>query len=194
MKTSGTSALKPDQKYSYADYRSWPEAERWELIRGVPFAMSPAPRRVHQWLVSALNGQLYAWFRGKPCRPYVSPIDVFLPDAADQDLDDIDTVVQPDLLVVCDPAKLIDEGIRGAPDFVIEILSPSTAWRDQTEKLQLYQRHRVREFWLANPETLDVFIYVYGQDGFQPPRAANLRQTVPVSIFPGLDLQIETPL
>ena len=132
--SQGANALQPAAKSTYGDYKTWPETERWELIHGGAFAMSPAPRRVHQRIVSLLMTKLGVWFDGKPCQPLVSPLDVFLPEA-DEALDEIETVVQPDLVVVCDEAKLIEEGVRGAPDLVIEVLSPSTAYRDVTEKL-----------------------------------------------------------
>jgi Uma2 family endonuclease len=141
----GTAVRQPNERYTYADYKAWPEGERWELIGGVPYAISPAPLRRHQRLVGLLIARLVNWFEGKTCMPLVSPLDVFLP-GADESLDETDTVVQPDLVVVCDPNKLVDEGVRGAPDLAIEILSPSTAWRDQTVKRELYEQRGVREF------------------------------------------------
>jgi len=153
--------------------------------------MSPAPRRGHQKLVGALFVQLDAFFADKPCEPYIAPIDVFLPKG-DESLADIDRVVQPDLLVVCDPAKLIDEGIRGAPDFIIEILSPGTALYDQTEKRILYEAVGVQEYWIVNPETLEAFIYRRGgegRDGYGLPAVADLSAPTPVGLFQGLRLQ-----
>lgn len=189
----GTAALKPGVRYTYADYKTWPEDERWELIHGVPYAMSPAPVRRHQRLVSLLDFRLNQWFEGKPCMPLVSPLDVFMPDA-DETLDETDTVVQPDLVVVCDEAKLVDEGIRGAPDFAIEILSPSTAWRDQTVKRDLYEKYGVREFWIVNPETLEITAWTQEGGAFSLPRAGSLRVGLEVSIFPGLRLQVTEKL
>jgi Uma2 family endonuclease len=140
--------LKADRHYTYRDYRSWPEDERWELFHGTAFAMSPAPQRIHQGMVVRLLVQLSAYFEGKPCKPYMAPVDVFFPDG-DETLDDIDLVLQPDLMVVCDPDKLIDEGIRGAPDLIIEVLSPGTAMRDQTDKRDIYEKYGVREYWVT---------------------------------------------
>ncbi|MFA6506197.1 MAG: Uma2 family endonuclease [Treponemataceae bacterium] len=189
----GTAALKNEKRYTYADYKTWPEGERWELIKGVPYAMSPAPVRRHQRLVGLLFLQLGKWFEGKACVPMLSPLDIFLPET-DESLDATDTVVQPDLVVVCDESKLVDEGVRGAPDFAIEILSPSTAWRDQTEKRDLYEKHGVREFWVINPETREVTAWNLENGKFSLPRAGSLAVGMDVPIYPGLNLKVTEKL
>jgi len=183
----GTSPLKADRHYTYQDYRSWPEEERWELFHGTAFAMSPAPQRIHQGLVVRLLVQLSAFFEGKSCKPYVAPVDVFFPDG-DEALDDIDLVLQPDLMVVCDPGKLIDEGIRGAPDLIIEVLSPGTAMRDQTDKRDIYEKKGVREYWVVNPHTFEVLVYSLKDAAYGLPVPASLNSPIPVGIFPGLSL------
>ena len=155
-KANGTSAVSPDERYTYKEYRTWPEGERWELIEGVAYAMSPAPTRSHQRFVVDLVGKLYAFLKGRPCELLVSPIDVFLPASSDEAEDEVDTIVQPDVIVVCDRNKLIDKGVRGGPDFVVEILSPSTAMKDFSKKKTLYAKHGVREYWIVNPEDLAV--------------------------------------
>jgi len=104
---------------------------------------------------------------------YLAPLDVFLVEG-DEPLEDCELVVQPDLMVVCDNHKLIDEGIRGAPDFIIEILSPTTAMRDQSDKKLLYESKGVREYWIANPETMEVFRYVLEQSHYGLARPALL--------------------
>lgn len=185
----GTSPRKSEKPFTYADYKSWPEGERWELIDGAAYAMSPAPKRMHQSLAIQIAGYLDTYFAGKPCRPYIAPVDVFLPDA-DEPLDEVEHVVQPDAFVVCDKSKLIDEGVRGAPDFIIEVLSPSTAMKDQTEKRRLYESHGVREYWIVNPETLEAFIYLLKDGRYALPSAADLRQATAVSIFAGLELKV----
>jgi Uma2 family endonuclease len=189
---AGTSPLKHalsgGSPFTYRDYKAWPEGERWELIHGKAYAMSPAPRRFHQVLLGGLHAQLHSFFSGKPCRPHIAPVDVFLPDG-DETLDEIKEVVQPDTFVVCDKSKLIEEGVLGAPDFIIEILSPSTAMKDQTQKRMLYEAKGVREYWIVNPDTFEVFIYVLKDGSYGLPSVADLRQPVPVSIFTGLVLQ-----
>ncbi|MDT8439748.1 MAG: Uma2 family endonuclease [Wenzhouxiangellaceae bacterium] len=139
-----------NQHYTYGDYRRWPEDVRYELIDGIAWLMSPAPGRQHQELVGEIYRQAANALEGKPCRAYVAPFDVRLPKDNEAD-DAIDTVVQPDVLVVCDPDKLDDAGLRGAPDWVVEVLSPSTAAHDQTRKLAAYERAGVPEVWLVHP-------------------------------------------
>jgi len=158
-KTNATAAISLNEHYTYKDYKTWPEGERWELIEGVAYAMSPAPTRSHQEFVVDLVVRLGAYLRGKPCTLLVSPIDVFLQASPGEEDDDTDTVVQPDVIVVCDKDKLIDKGVRGAPDFVVEILSPSTAMKDLGRKKALYARHGVREYWIVNPEDRSVLAY-----------------------------------
>jgi Uma2 family endonuclease len=191
--SEGANALQSAGKYTYADSKAWPETERWELIGGEAFAMSPAPTRLHQRIVSLLMTKLGAWFADKPCQPLVSPLDVFLPEG-EEALNEVSTVVQPDLVVVCDEAKLIDEGVRGAPDLVIEVLSPSTAYRDFTDKRALYEKHGVREFWVVNPVTLEVTAWNLDHGSFGLPRPGLLRAGLEVLIFPGLTLRVTEKL
>jgi len=141
--------------YTYADYCTWDDSERWELIEGVPHAMSPAPSRVHQEISGNLHNQLYNFLKGKPCKVYHAPFDVRL-NASKTD----DTVVQPDLLVVCDQSKLDGAGCKGAPDMIIEILSPSTSRHDRIIKFQLYQKAEVQEYWTVDPDTKSLQTYV----------------------------------
>ncbi len=186
---AGTSPLKSDHPFTYKDYKNWPDTERWELIDGEAYTMSPAPRRIHQSLSIQFASQLDNYFSGKPCRPYVAPVDVFLPEG-DEALDEIEHVVQPDAFVVCDKNKLIDEGVMGAPDFIIEVLSPGTAMKDQTEKRMLYEAHGVREYWIVNPATFEAFMYFLENSRYGLPSVADIREATPVRIFPGLALRV----
>jgi Uma2 family endonuclease len=115
----------------------------------------------------------------------VAPFDVRLPEADEAD-DAIDTVVQPDIAVVCDPAKLDAAGCRGAPDWICEVLSPLTAAKDQIEKRALYERHRVREYWLVHPTDRNLTIYRLGDDGYGKPDVQTLDGTTEVSVIDGL--------
>lgn len=148
--------------YSYQDYLSWPEGERIELIRGIPYAMSPAPRREHQRLVSTIHGQMYQSLRGGPCQIYPAPFDVKL--TADTE-DARPTVVQPDLTVVYDPGKLTEQGMTGPPDLVIEIVSPDSGFHDRSRKFDLYRDSGVREYWIVDPDERVVEIYRLEGDG-----------------------------
>ncbi len=182
---SGNNALKQSVRYTTEDYRSWDDGLRWELIHGEAYAMSPVPRRSHQKLAGSLHSALFVFLDGKTCEPYISPIDVYLPPLADQGDDVEDTVVQPDVLVVCDEDKLVDEGIRGAPDFVAEILSDSTANKDLTIKRDLYESHGVREYWIISPENGSVFAYALEASRFLPVREYRAEEAVPSAAIPG---------
>ena len=128
--------------FSWDDYRTWDDGERRELIGGESFLMSPAPTSRHQAIVGKLFGHLFEHFRGRPCEPFVSPIDVKLSQA---------DIVQPDVLVVCDPQQIRETHVEGAPSLVIEVLSPSTLRHDRIRKLRLYARAGVTEYWLVQP-------------------------------------------
>ncbi|MDX1972344.1 MAG: Uma2 family endonuclease [Candidatus Sumerlaeia bacterium] len=140
-----------NRRYTYADYLTWPEGERWELIDGVPYAMSPAPSVEHQTIQGNLLREFFSYFRKEsPCKVFASPIDVRLFPELDED--ETDVVVQPDVIVVCDPTKLGKKAILGAPDLVVEILSPSSVENDTLRKKALYERAGVKQYWIVNPE------------------------------------------
>lgn len=153
----GLPLRKPPAPYTYADYASWPEDQRYELIDGVAYAMTGHSRR-HQEIVGELYRQIANALEGHPCRVYLAPFDVRLPKADEADAA-VDTVVQPDLSVFCDRRKLDEQGARGAPDWVIEVLSPSTAGHDHILKRRVYERAGVREYWLVHPTDRIVTIY-----------------------------------
>ncbi len=166
MRTDGTSALKPDGRYTVADYKSWNDDVRRELIGGVIYDMSPAPRTGHQDLAGDVFATIKYYLADKPCVPFIAPIDVYLfPDEDDEDSDD---VAQPDVLVVCDRSKIHDDGIHGAPDLVIEVLSPSTAHKDLGDKRDLYERAAVKEYWLLNPDTGAALVWHLDGSRFAP--------------------------
>lgn len=163
--SSGTSAIRAGDRFTLAQWWTWPEGERWELIGGIAFAMSPVPKVVHQEIALKFAYALKSFLEGKPCKAFISPIDVFLPDA---DPGTPDTVVQPDVIVVCDPAKIGEEGIHGAPDLVAEILSDSTAYKDLTVKKAAYERSGVREYWIINPESGSILRHVLSGGAYLP--------------------------
>ena len=155
-------------EYSYADYLSWDDQKRWELINGEAWAMSPAPSRLHQDVLVRLVHALFSHFKDKNCEVYVAPFDVRLPDREKADDTEITTVVQPDIpdiSVICDRKKLDDRGCVGAPDLIIEILSPSTAAKDLKVKRLLYEQHGVKEYWLLHPIDKIAMIYTLMPDG-----------------------------
>jgi len=160
----GLPLRKAEKHYTYRDYKTWPEDERWELIDGVAYLMS-VPSTSHQSVLREIFGPLYQVLKGKPCKLYGAPVDVFFPRLREQHEDDVDTVVQPDLVVVCDKDKIRQNGIWTAPDFAVEILSPSTSRKDQREKYDLYERSGVKEYWIVDPVGQWMHQYVLGSDG-----------------------------
>lgn len=165
MKNMGEPVRKNDENYTYADYRNWPDDERWEIIDGVAFNMSPAPSSGHQAISFYLSTEMGIYLRGKPCRAFAAPFDVYFPGFADQDMDEISTIVQPDLTVICDPSKIIDKGCLGAPDLVMEILSPSTSARDMNIKFSLYERSGVNEYWIVDSGNEYIRIFHLSEKG-----------------------------
>lgn len=174
-----------DNYYTYADYLTWSDDERYELIDGVPYAMVPAPGRTHQEFLMALSNQLYNFLKGKPCKVYPAPFDVRL--AADKE---DDTVVQPDITVICDRDKLDKRGCKGVPDMAVEILSPSTARHDRHVKFQLYQRFGVREYWVVDPETKTVQTHLL-KDGKYFTNTYGEEDTAPVGVLEGCEINLK---
>ncbi|MEA1910783.1 MAG: Uma2 family endonuclease [Spirochaetota bacterium] len=154
-----------NEKFTYADYLKWPEQERWELIYGEAWDMSPAPTRKHQHISKKLLFQTENYLQDRDCLVYYAPFDVRLPEGEGDRDKEIDTVVQPDLLVVCDKSKLDDAGCKGAPDWIIEILSPSTAVKDLNNKYELYQAKGVREYWIVDPSNYYLTVYLLDISG-----------------------------
>lgn len=187
--------IKDDEHYTYGMYLSWPENERWELIDGVAYNMSPAPNRPHQKLSGKLFNLIYNFIAQHPgpCEVYIAPFDVVLAEYPGQERKDCPNVVQPDILVVCDPVKLENAGCFGAPDWVIELLSPYTSKKDMNEKYRLYEKHGVREYWVIDPAGGYLHIYSLGEDGrFGKPRIFVVPQKSAASKDDGPPLTAET--
>lgn len=175
-------------RFTYGDYRHWPDEERWELIEGEAYNMSPAPSRSHQDWVLALVRQIADFLEGKPCKVYVAPFDVRLPEKDDEPDDKVKSVVQPDISVICDPKKLDEAGCRGAPDWIIEVLSPGTARKDQIRKRNLYERHGVKEYWLAHPIDHILTRYLLEDGHYAAALIEETTGTTPVRTLPGLSI------
>ena len=155
------------KRYSYADYLTWKFSERVELIRGWIYKMSPAPQRRHQYAVSQLHGIFWNYFHKQNCQLYSAPFDVRLLKKGRPDSSEVDTVVQPDICVVCDLEKLDEAGCVGAPDLIVEVTSPGTAKKDYNEKYNLYEQNGVKEYWIASPEAQSVEIFYLEEEGYQ---------------------------
>jgi len=177
-----------NKSYTYADYLTWQFDEMVELIKGKIYRMSPAPSNRHQDISSILHGELYSSLRKKPCQLRHAPFDVrftrFVNDLQ------ITTVVQPDICVVCDPSKMDERGCLGAPDFIIEILSPNTSHKDTHEKFYLYEESGVNEYWIVDPANfvLDVFVLEKGKYSFKGKFTKG--DKVKLSSLPGLEMDL----
>lgn len=173
--------------YTYGDYLTWNDEERWELIDGVPYNMTPAPNRSHQKISGELFKQIAVYLTGKTCEVYAAPFDVRLPEGDEAD-EFIRTVVQPDIVVYCDPRKLDERGAKGPPDLAIEILSPYTAAKDMRIKMALYERVGVKEYWLIDPgnKTLQVFSRFTSEERFGRPETYTTGDQVKVGILENL--------
>ena len=169
--------LRDSNRHTYGEYITWSEEQRYELIDGIAYAMSPAPNRTHQRMVAELLRQIADALENSRCEVNVAPFDVRLPIEDEAD-DAITTVVQPDLTVVCDSGQLDERGCRGAPDWVIEVLSPTTAGHDQIKKLAVYERHGVKEYWLVHPVDRIVTIYRLEGSGYGRPQVMELQGTL----------------
>jgi Uma2 family endonuclease len=144
-------------EYSYANYLKWIFPERVEIIKGRIFKMSPAPNFEHQSISSNLHGIIWNQLRDKPCKIIAAPFDIRLSKYIEDKK--IDSVVQPDLCIICDSKKIDERGCLGAPDMIVEILSPSTAQRDLELKYAIYEENCVKEYWIVQPndQTVSVF-------------------------------------
>ncbi len=176
-------------EFTYSDYMRWPDGERWQLLNGFAYAMAP-PSLPHQDVVSELGAQLRLQLRGKPCKAFVAPIGVRLPKANEAD-EFIRTVFEPDVVVVCDPSKMDKSGIRGAPDFIIEVLSPSTARFDQIEKRKAYELAGVREFWLVDIAGGVLTIYRQAGAVFAAPDIVRAEGVIAIAALVGLTLDLD---
>lgn len=145
-------------QYTFADVLTWDEGENAEIINGKVFMMA-TPSRIHQKISMELSRQLANYLEGKSCEVYPAPFSVRLFEQDGDSPENVDTAVEPDISVVCDQSKLDKYGCKGAPDMIIEILSPSTRRQDRLVKLNLYQRAGVREYWIADPDNKSIQVF-----------------------------------
>jgi Uma2 family endonuclease len=160
----GLAFRKEVERFTYGDYLSWDDSERWEIIGGEAYNMTPAPNTAHQSIFVELIFQFKSQLQGKPCQVFAAPFDVRLPVGKEKE-EDIENIVQPDIMIVCDAKKLDKKGCLGAPDMIIEILSPSTSRKDRKEKFFLYERVGVKEYWLVSPDEKLVEVFRLGPRG-----------------------------
>ncbi len=176
--------------YTYADYLKWTFDERLELIRGKIFKMSPAPGSLHQRLSFGISLKLGNYLVGKPCEIFVAPFDVRLPRRSVDDKE-IVTVVQPDICVICDPQKVDDKGCIGAPDIVVEILSPGNNKKELRNKYEVYEEAGVLEYWIIYPQEKTLLKYVLTEGRFLASRPLTIDDEVTTPILPGFVMGLD---
>ena len=183
------------KNFTYNDYLNWPEDVRAEIIYGVAYMMGQ-PSTSHQRIIGRLFNVLSAFLKGKTCEAFIAPFGVRLFPKEDRT---DDTVVEPDIVVVCDPSKIDERGCNGAPDLVIEILSPSTKRKDKHLKRELYQKAGVREYWIVSTDDSEIEVRLfendsikyYGKNESEMPDDEKLPEMVPVTVLPGLEIDVK---
>jgi Uma2 family endonuclease len=177
------------KRYTYADYLKWEGPERYQLINGEAFMMA-SPSVEHQGILRDVFLQFGNWLKGKPCQVFAAPLDVRLfPEEDDSD----DTVVQPDLLVVCDKNKLSKNSIKGAPDLIVESVSENESYSEYLLKFNYYLEAGVREYWEIDSKSKRVVVHVY-ENGHYISTAYKNSDSIPVSILPGLEVTVTAPI
>jgi Uma2 family endonuclease len=184
------SSLDPNKVYSYADYYAWDCQQRVELINGKVFEMSPAPSAYHQEITLDTAVALRNFLKGKDCKVYIAPFDVRLPQKSKDDKE-IFTVLQPDICVICDPAKIDRRGCIGAPDIVVEVLSPGNNAKEMNYKYTAYEQAGVQEYWVISPQNQLVFFYQLTNSRFVMDRINTVGDIVASSVLPGFTLNLE---
>lgn len=174
-------AVKHEPGFTWADYQSWPDDERWEIIGGKAFAMSPSPGIRHQDIVINMARELSLFFKGKTCRPFTAPLDVKLSEY---------DVVQPDLMVVCEPKQFQGTHIEGAPRLVVEIASPSSVSHDRLAKMRLYQLAGVEEYWIVTPYPPMVEIFRLESGHYHLHAGGTQKDSIASAVFPDLKLNL----
>lgn len=150
----------PSLSYTYADYLQWKFEEQVELIRGKIFKMSPAPASLHQQISIRLSLRIFYFVEKKNCQVFSAPFDVRLPVKNKRKDNEITTVVQPDICVICDESKIDGRGCIGAPDLLIEILSPGNTEKEVKLKFELYEEARVKEYWVVYPTEQNIAVFI----------------------------------
>ncbi len=180
-----------NKKYTYADYLTWLDDKRRELINGFVKIMTPAPRRIHQEISSYLHRDISNYLRKKKCKVYHAPFDVRLIEKDKTSDKEIINVVQPDISVICDLSKLDDRGCLGAPDLIIEILSPASSKRDLSEKYELYQNFGVKEYWIVFPSEKVIQKFVLLSKKYELKGSFVKGDIISPNLFPDLKINVD---
>lgn len=175
--------------YTYADYLKWTMDEMVEIIKGRVYKLS-APKRVHQTISIRISSKIFNLLEGQKCKVYSAPFDVRLPVKSRKN-EDIFTVVQPDICVICDPTKLDDAGCIGAPDLIIEILSKGNNKKELQNKYEVYEEFGVKEYWVIEPESQTMLVYTLVNGKYQPSKLLTLGDEIITPILPGFLLKLD---
>lgn len=188
-----TLKLSLNKRYSYADYLTWFDDIRRELINGFINLMTPAPARLHQEISGTIFGHIWLYLKNKPCKVFSAPFDVRLPnDESKKENSNIFTVVQPDITVVCDMDKLDEKGCVGAPDIIVEIISPSTAKTDLNDKFKIYEQSGVKEYWVVYPFDKVVSVFELDNKGkYDEGTLYKIDSKIKSNIFPDFNIGLK---
>jgi Uma2 family endonuclease len=181
--------VKTHKSYTYADYLKFTFDDMVEIIRGKIYKMSPAPSTTHQRISASLHHTIYSYFQGKSCELFSAPFDVVLPIKGKK-IEASDRVVQPDLCVICDPLKITEQGCHGAPDWIIEILSPHTAKKDLNDKYDLYEESFVLEYWIVDPVHRSIEVFSLQDGKYQRISTYVADGEISPQIFPDLKIDL----
>ncbi|MGI4741921.1 MAG: Uma2 family endonuclease [Janthinobacterium lividum] len=183
------SQLDLSKSYTYADYLTWRFDEFVELIKGKVMQPMAGPSRLHQRYSIRISSEIYQFLKKSTCEVFTAPFDVRLVKSGANGDQQIRTVVQPDICVVCDPAKLDDRGCVGAPDWIIEIVSPGNTSRDTKTKFDLYEENGVSEYWIVYPGLKTITAYVLDKEEYKLAGEYIEPGLLPVATLPGLSLE-----
>ena len=182
-----------NKTYTYTDYLKFTDDEPVEIIGGRISAMSPAPSRIHQEIITEILAELRNYIKSNngPCKVYPAPFDVILK----KDNEDVlysQNIVQPDISVICDKTKLTDKGCSGSPDMIVEVVSPFNPRNDYIKKLSLYEEFKVREYWIVNPMEKNILVYTLTPDGYSAPKMYTFNDKIKVNIYDNLEIDFKS--
>ena len=178
-----------NKKYTYADYLTWSEEERWEIINGIPY-LQAAPTWQYQAVLLELARQFANYLQDKSCRVFTAPFDLRIPEANEKD-EETTNVVQPDIIIICDKSGLKKTGYYGVPELIIEVVSPSTGQKDKIEKFNLYEKAGVKEYWIVEPDEKVVMVFTLEEGRYGRPQMYSEEDKVKVSIFDNLVIELK---
>lgn len=180
------------KKYTYTDYLTWPEGERWEIIDGMPY-MQSAPTWQHQAISGDIFSQFYEYLKDNPCRVFAAPFDLCISEENESDEEISNLIAQPDIAVVCDESKLRKTGYFGVPSLIVEISSPSTARKDKIFKFNKFEMAGVKEYWIVEPENKLVNVFILQENKrYGRPDIYSDEDIIKVNTFPDLIIDLKS--